>query len=138
MSNSAFLSPETAVVTPVWKEFFEQVAIVYVSGVGRVAFLRSVDHETFEETHDISMIYNFFPEGTLVIGEVNLRRVFGKLPMEFRETPLIPLGDMRNRKIEFPHQIFRVLFKDGMRTNFVTWGIHDLMNSSFLVAMLVH
>ncbi len=137
MANSVVLAPETAVVTPPWGEFFEQVAVVDVSGVGRVAFLRSLDPDAFEDLHDMRMIYGLFREGSLVMGEGNLRSVFGKLPTEYREIPLVPMGDMRHRRVEFNHQTFSVLFKDGMRTNFVTWGILDLMNHVFLVAVLV-
>jgi hypothetical protein len=137
MSDSEVLVLETAVVTPPWGEFFEQVAVVDVSGVGRVAFLRSLDPDAFEDLRDMRMLYSLFTEGSLVMGEGSLRRVFGKLPIEYRETPLVPMGDMRHRRVEFSHQTFRVLLKDGMRTNFVTWGILDLMNHVFLVAVLV-
>ena len=138
MTELAVLAPETAVVTPPWAEFFEQVASADVSGVGKVAFLRSLGSDAFEEVHDITTLYGLFQADALVAGEANLRRVFSKLPMEYRETPLVPMGDMRHRKVEFPHQTFRVLFKDGARTNFVTWGILDLRNHTFIVAVLGH
>lgn len=135
--DSAVLVPETAVVTPPWAEFFEQIAIADVAEVGKVAFLRSLDSEAFEEAYETTTLYSLFQKDALVMGEVNLRRAFSKLPMEYREIPLVPLGDMRHRRVEFPHQTFRVLFYDGKRTNFVTWGILDLMNNIFLIAMLV-
>jgi hypothetical protein len=137
MSDSAALASGTAMVIPLWEEFFEQVAVVDVPGVGRVAFLRSIDSDAFEDLQDMRMLYSLFPEGSLVMGEGSLRRVFGKLPTEYRGTPLVPLGDMRHRRVEFSHQTFHVLFKEGMRTNFVTWGILDLMNHVFIVAVHV-
>ncbi|TAK57306.1 hypothetical protein EPO17_02325 [Patescibacteria group bacterium] len=135
--DSAVLDAPSGARVGLESKFFEVVACESVPGVGRVAFLRSRSPRLFEGL-DMRILYNLYPPGTLVTGDASLRRAFYKLPMEFRETPLVPLGEMLLRRIEFRHQPFKVFFKDGQRINTPTWGITDLAENIFLVVVRTH
>jgi len=132
--ESAVLALETASVGQK-NEFFECVAVVNVPRLGRVAIFRSHLPEDFQSLSDMPALYTTFPEGSLVTMHGNLCAVLKTLPMELRETPLVPLGDMRVRRVEFEHQVFHVLFKDGMRINSVVWNVCGLMTTEFLIAV---
>jgi len=132
--NSAVLALETVAVGQ-RKGFFKCVAVVNVPKLGNVAIFRSHLPEDFHPLSDMPRLYTTFQEGSLVTTHSSLCAVLRVLPMELRETPLVPLGDMRARRVEFEHQVFHVLFKDGMRINSVVWNVCGLTTTEFLIAV---
>lgn len=137
MTDSAVLVPETVSVGS-RNEFFECVVVVNVPRLGKIAIFRSHLPEDFHPLLDMPTLYDIFPEGSLVTTHSSLCGVVKSLPMGLRETPLVPLGDMRVRKIEFGHQVFHVLFKDGVKINSVVSNVLDLATTDFLVAVRTH